>query len=282
MSFSPMDSTIVSDARNSDGPTSHQAPLPSPEQPPHHCPHRQPVRGADWCSRDAAASKPYTPHPCQPSRDGDVISRKSGIINLCHHHCHGDRKLRLRGVAPLVHGRGFDATGFVYPGRTARQINACNWKIPLSDITVLAAGTNNIEQQTVTECTKELHQIIDNVYAHRYSRYNCRTLALILWRVVYIHISHQLNIYIHDPCVKECFGIMWWRHWNKFCCIWVPYQTETNGAQIFPGGWVGSFLFAIGVRDHSPQASNGNGRVAYSTVWTDRQRPLWSDWELPV
>ena len=35
MSFSPTDSnvTIVSDARNSDGPTSHQAPLPSPEQP---------------------------------------------------------------------------------------------------------------------------------------------------------------------------------------------------------------------------------------------------------
>ena len=69
--------------------------------------------------------------------------------------------------SPLVHGRGFDATGFVYPGRTARQINACIRKIPLSDITVLAAGTNNIEQQTVTECTKELHQIIDNVSRKR-------------------------------------------------------------------------------------------------------------------
>ena len=68
---------------------------------PHHCPHRQPVRGAEWCSRDAAAaSKPYTPHPCQPSRDSDVMSRESGIINLCHHHCHGDRKLhRPRGGA---------------------------------------------------------------------------------------------------------------------------------------------------------------------------------------
>ena len=69
-------------------------------------------------------------------------------------------------MAPLVNGRGFDATGFVYPGRTARQINARIRDIPLSDVTVLAAGTNNIEQQTVTECTKELHQIIDNV-AHK-------------------------------------------------------------------------------------------------------------------
>ena len=73
----------------------------------------------------------------------------------------------VRGVAPLVNGKGFDATGFVYPGCTARQINARIRDIPLSDVTVLAAGTNNIEQQTVTECTKELHQIIDNVARKR-------------------------------------------------------------------------------------------------------------------
>ena len=46
---------------------------------------------------------------------------------------------------------------------------------------------------------------------------------------IYTYLIY-LNIYIHDPCVKERFGIMWCRrHWNKFCCIWVPYQTETNG-----------------------------------------------------
>ena len=27
----------------------------------------------------------------------------------------------VRGVAPLVHGKGFAASGFVYPGHTARQ-----------------------------------------------------------------------------------------------------------------------------------------------------------------
>ena len=73
----------------------------------------------------------------------------------------------VRGVSPLVNGRGFDATGFVYPGRTARQLYAHIRDIPLSDVTVLAVGTNNIEQQTVTECTKELHQIIENVARKR-------------------------------------------------------------------------------------------------------------------
>ena len=69
----------------------------------------------------------------------------------------------VRGVAPLVHGKRFAASGFVYPGHTARQINSHIRHIPDSDVTVLAAGTNNIEHQTVAECTQELHQVIDNV-----------------------------------------------------------------------------------------------------------------------
>ena len=50
----------------------------------------------------------------------------------------------VRGVAPLVHGGSFETTGYVYPGHTARQINAHIRHIPASDVTVLAAGTNNI------------------------------------------------------------------------------------------------------------------------------------------
>ena len=45
----------------------------------------------------------------------------------------------VRGVAPLVDGNGFNATGFVYPGMTARQINARMRQIPSSDVTDLAA-----------------------------------------------------------------------------------------------------------------------------------------------
>ena len=55
----------------------------------------------------------------------------------------------VRRVAPLVYGQDIDASGYVFPGRTARQINAELRNIPTSDITVLAAGTNNLETQTL-------------------------------------------------------------------------------------------------------------------------------------
>ena len=69
----------------------------------------------------------------------------------------------VRGVAPLVHGKDCDASGYVYPGRTARQINAQIKHIPPSDVTVLAAGTNNIEKQPLGQCKEEIRQMIDNV-----------------------------------------------------------------------------------------------------------------------
>ena len=73
----------------------------------------------------------------------------------------------VRGVAPLVHGQDHDASGFVFPGRTARQINAEIRNIPTSDITVLAAGTNNIETQTLEQCKEEIRQTINNVSRKR-------------------------------------------------------------------------------------------------------------------
>ena len=74
----------------------------------------------------------------------------------------------VRGVAPMVHGRGFHATGYVYPGHTARQINGHIKDIPAdSDITVIAAGTNNVEQHSVRECVTEIRQVIDNVARKR-------------------------------------------------------------------------------------------------------------------
>ena len=73
----------------------------------------------------------------------------------------------VRGVAPLVHGQDFDASGFVFPGRTAQQINAEIHNIPTSDITVLAAGTNNIETRTLEQYKEEIRQTIDSVSRKR-------------------------------------------------------------------------------------------------------------------
>ena len=73
----------------------------------------------------------------------------------------------VRGVAPLVHGQDLDASGSVFPGRTARQINAEIRNIPTSDITVLAAGTNNIGTQTLEQCKEEIRQITDKVSRKR-------------------------------------------------------------------------------------------------------------------
>ena len=170
MSFLPMDSTIVSDARNSDGPTSHQAPLPSPEQP--HI--TVPTANRFEALSDAVETQQrqsHMPHTrANHPRTVTSSAERVGSSTCATTTFTVIRSSIVRGMAPLVHGRGFDATGFVYPGRTARQINACIRKIPLSDITVLAVGTNDIEQQTVTECTKELHQIIDNVSCKRHGK----------------------------------------------------------------------------------------------------------------
>ena len=73
----------------------------------------------------------------------------------------------VRGVAPLVNDKELDATGFVNPGRTARQINARVRNIPTTDITVMAAGTINIQRQPLELCKEELRQLIDNVSRKR-------------------------------------------------------------------------------------------------------------------
>ena len=73
----------------------------------------------------------------------------------------------VRGVAPLVQGPEFDAVGFVYPGRTARQINARIRHISPTDVTVIAVGTNNIESHSIKQCTSDLDAIIDNVSKKR-------------------------------------------------------------------------------------------------------------------
>ena len=98
----------------------------------------------------------------------------------------------VRGVAPLVHEKRFDASGYVFPGRTASQINASIRHIPDSDVTVLAAGTNNIERQPVEQCKKEIHHIIDNVARKRNKK------TVIMCQLPHRYEKPELNVKINE------------------------------------------------------------------------------------
>ena len=76
----------------------------------------------------------------------------------------------VRGVAPLVHGKVLMHVAVFFPGRTAREVNARIRHIPTTDVTVLAAGTNNIETQTIADFSKEVQQTIDNVARKRHHK----------------------------------------------------------------------------------------------------------------
>ena len=98
----------------------------------------------------------------------------------------------VRGVAPLVQGQGFEATGYVFPGRTARQINGSLRNIPVSDITVLAAGSNNIAGQPVAQCKEEIRQVIDNLSRKRVNQ------TVIMAEIPLRHDTPALNSKIMD------------------------------------------------------------------------------------
>ena len=74
----------------------------------------------------------------------------------------------VRGVAPLLNkSKEYSVDGFVYPGRTAKQINGCLRHIPTSDISVVSAGSNDIENHSVPDCVNEVKKVIDNISRKR-------------------------------------------------------------------------------------------------------------------
>ena len=93
----------------------------------------------------------------------------------------------MRGVAPLVHGGEFCADGFVYPGSTARQINGRIKDIPSADVTVIAAGTNNIERHSVSECSEEIRQVIENTARKRLGK------TVIMSQIPHRYVKPELN-----------------------------------------------------------------------------------------
>ena len=89
-------------------------------------------------------------------------------------------------------GQGFEATGYVFPGRTTRQINGSLRNILVSDITGLAAGSNNIAGQSVAQCKEEIRQVIDNLSRKRVNR------TVIMAEISLRHDTPALNSKIMD------------------------------------------------------------------------------------
>ena len=99
----------------------------------------------------------------------------------------------VRGVAPLLdHSDEYNVDGFVYPGRTAKQINGSLKHIPMSDITVVSAGSNDIETQSVQNCVNEIKKVVDNISRKR------RGKTVIMCQVPHRYDKPQLNNKIDD------------------------------------------------------------------------------------
>ena len=72
-----------------------------------------------------------------------------------------------RGVSILVHkSTEFDAMGWVYPGRTASQINSRLERLPLTEVTVIQAGTNDIQSKSVEECKHAIKEVVSTAANH--------------------------------------------------------------------------------------------------------------------
>ena len=99
----------------------------------------------------------------------------------------------VRGVGPFLnHSKDHDAVSFVYPGRTAKYINGSLKDIPESDFTVLSAGSNNIEKQSVKDCAEEIRQTIDNISRKRRGKHVI--MCQIPRRFDKIHLNNKIDV----------------------------------------------------------------------------------------
>ena len=99
----------------------------------------------------------------------------------------------VRGVAPLLDwSKEYCAGGFVFPGRTAKQINGSLKHIPTSDISVVFAGSNDIETQSVKDCVNEIRKVVDNISRKRQGK------TVIMCQIPHRYDKPQLNNKIDD------------------------------------------------------------------------------------
>ena len=93
----------------------------------------------------------------------------------------------VRGVAPLLdQSKEYCADGFVFPG-TAKQINGSLNHIPTSDISVVSAGSNDIETQSVKYCVNEIRKVVDNISRKRQGK------TVIMCQIPHRYDKVQLN-----------------------------------------------------------------------------------------
>ena len=99
----------------------------------------------------------------------------------------------VRGVGPFLnHSKDHDAVSFVYPGSAAKYINGRLKDIPESDFTVLSAGSNNIEKQSVKDCAEEIRQTIDNISRKRRGKHVI--MCQVLHRFDKIHLNNTIDV----------------------------------------------------------------------------------------
>ena len=80
--------------------------------------------------------------------------------------------------------------------------------IPPSDVTVLAAGTNNIEKQPLGQCKEEIRQMIDNVSRKR------KDNIVIMSRIPPRHDKPILNKKIDDVNDFIVQELKQWKNWH--------------------------------------------------------------------
>ena len=91
------------------------------------------------------------------------------------------------GVAPLVSNNHIDATGFSYPGCTAGQITDRIQSIHCSGVTVIHAGSYNLEAHPLAKCMAELQGLAESVQNRK------PTNPIIVCEIPYRYDKPELN-----------------------------------------------------------------------------------------
>ena len=170
----------------------------------------QPPTSSTFCPSSLAMTSPGTHHgnkqgkrvrftevPRQTVRPVSVTVVGSSIV---------------RGVAPLLkQSKEYSVDGFVFPGRTAKQINSTLKSIPKSDITVVSTGSNNIEGQPSKDCVDEVRQVVDNISR----KWHNRTVIMcqIPHRFDKPHLNQKIDN-VNSRIAKKSRDITTYIYWN--------------------------------------------------------------------
>ena len=141
-----------------------------------------------------------------PQEDGDDVPTEPPPQNNQPHHQHKKIDLTVisssmgRGAAELLaKDRRFDTSGYVYPGECARQINGRIKNVPCSDVTVVMAGTIDIERRKVDECKEEVRKVMDNISRKRKGKTVIMSELALRTDKPYLNAKiKQVNTYLHD------------------------------------------------------------------------------------